>query len=212
MDAVCHCRNVPGRILHLGVAKQKHVRGVAEEIHSVCPHFLGIGEAVNPFAEEVSLCGPVVPTLLRRQHVDAFPEVYIGRERGIFALGIVHQHAGAHENRVCEHMHILPEGENLTMRVVVAYGALYQLSVLVAHGGAAAEYGDTVFGIVSKVVGAEDVAFLVLQLHPRALEDGEVGVDVVVQFLAGEDGLVLDYLYVAPAVDLLGGGVPEGGV
>ena len=162
--------------------------------------------------KEKSLPRPVVPALVGRKHVVSAPEADVARENGLLFLRIVEQHARAHEDGVCEHVHLVLEGKGLGGGVVVAGAALYELAVLVAHRGAAGKDGNAVFGVVVEVAGAEEVALLVLQLHKGAAELRQVAVYQVVKLICGKDGLVLDDLYVPHAVDNLVVYVPERGI
>ena len=57
--------------------------------------------------------------------------------------------------------------------------------------------------------GTQRVALLVLELYQGSPELRKVVVDKVIQLFRGKDSLVLDDLYVSPAVDYLVLGVPK---
>ena len=90
--------------------------------------------------------------------------------------------------------------------------ALDYLAVGAAHGGAVAEDGKAVLGIVVENAGAEYVVLLVPEFDKRPAELGQVFVYVVIQLFAGEFGIALDHTDVAEEIDDLVVLAPEGSV
>ena len=214
MDPAADSRHFAGGILQLRMPKHEHVFGEAVVEERVAPGFLGVGGAVHvPFKEE-DLPGPVIPAAAGGEHVAFFPEVYVCQEDSPVRAGFVVEHAGLDEDRVGEHVHVVPEGEHFPAGVVLALAALDYLPFAVTHGGAVLEEGYAVEGVVVEGIGAEGVVVAVFQLDHPAAAHYQVVVHEIVHLLAGEDGLVLDDLHVAggiehPLLDVVDGGVAD---
>ena len=155
---------------------------------------------------------PLVKTGLRRKHVVVPPCVGAGSESGYVRACVVVQIISLHEYRVSVHVDVVRETERLELGIVMAVIALDDLAVFAAHRGAAAEQSHAVLGVVVEVAGAQDVFLFVAELDYPAPELSQVPVDEVVKRLTGKQGLALDELDIALAVDGLGVDVPQGGV
>ena len=162
--------------------------------------------------EEEGFRRPQVPSAAGGEHVAVFPEVYGFQEVGPVERRFVVEQRGTHEYAVGVHVHGPLEGEDLSLGVVGAVVALDDLTFRIAHGGAVAEIGHRVAGVVVQIMRAKGVVLVVFELHhsPAALH--QVLVDEVVHLVGREDGTFLDDLHVAFGVDHLVVHVPQGGI
>ena len=151
-----------------------------------------------------------VPSPAGRHHVPVFPEIYGSVEHGPVRRGLVVQDLCPDEDAVGVHVHVVDEREYLRPRIVSAFGAFDYLPFAVAHGASFRECRDGVPGVVVEEMGAEGVVLAVFKLDYAAAALHKVFLHQVIHLLAGEDGLVLHHLHVAPGVDDLLVHMPDG--
>ena len=212
VQAVAHRRHLAALVLYLHAAQHQQVVGGAVVIEAVAPGLLRLAQAVDPLPEEERVVAALVPAAARGEHIAVFPEIDVRAEIRLFGIGIVVEQRRPHEHGIREHIDVAGEGEETAGVGIGPLVALDDLPVGAHHRGAAAEDRETVLRIVVQHARAQDVVLPVAQLDHRSAELGQVLIDQVVQFPAGQHRFALKQLDVAEAVDDLVLHVPEGRV
>ena len=167
---------------------------------------------MNVIPEEEHLTPPVVPPSIGGKHILVLPCIRTVSELRKVPVRLVRESCRLHKDGVSEHVHIVYKSEELYLGLVAPCLALDYLPVLVFHGAAAPEHGDTVLGVVVQIPGPEDIVVLVPELHHITAEFGKVPVYMVYHLFTLQFSLFLDYLHIADSVYYLRVDIPECGV
>ena len=163
-------------------------------------------------AEKENLLVAVIPSGIGRQHVVLAPGIGTETERCLVPGRIIYEIRRLHEHGIREHIDIVGKCERLRLRIVSTCATFDYLTFGILHGTAVEKYRDTVTRIVVKEFRTENIMVLVLQLHQRAAELGQVTVHIIGKLVTGQNRLILKDFHIADSENFIGPHIPERGI
>ena len=204
------CMDIPRSVRHLGPPEHLHVGCVPVEIEGIAPGFLCVSHQMHVPREKEHFPAPVIPSVVRRQHIVILPGIRPPPECRETEVRLVFQMGCLDEDGVREHVHVPGESESFQLGIVGSVIALDDLPVFVPHSPTAAENCHAVLCVVVQMPGPQRVVILIGQLDDLSTEPGKVLVNQINETLAGEHSAVLDYADIANRVNDPRVNIPKG--